>query len=162
MADLDWENVTSWETSQREQQQRDTVRDAPGGPIHFDNPSDDLFARLFVNDSPDACIPWKYCDLILSAFKDIRFNSREVTFKDCGDMFCRMGEVRDDAWSAIEARSVANTTIPRAVLEGVFDVIKVEMLSLADIRRQASRNRSFDPGRAYGELTTPREWKDTL
>ncbi len=89
-------------------------------PYDFANPSDNLFARLFVNNlnSPGACIPWKYCDLILSTFKDIRFNSRDVTFKSCGDMFCRMGRYRDDTWSMVEARSVMDKTFPQAVLEG--------------------------------------------
>jgi len=129
-------------------------------PHDFANPSDNLFARLFVNNSPGACIPWKYCDLILSTFKDIRFNSREVTFKSCGDMFCRMGRYRDDTWSMVEARSVMDKTFPQVVLEGVFDVIKMEMQWSVDTERQNSRNNTLRANRLE-EITTG-GWRKTL
>lgn len=106
---------------------RDTIHETPVVPIHFNNPSDELFARLFVNESPDTCIPWKYYDMLLSALRDASFDPKEITFKNSGDMFSFVGRKRDEGWSAVESRSGDTSAFPQAVLEAVFDLIKDEM-----------------------------------
>ncbi len=120
------------------------IWDAPGGPIQVDfanNPSDALFARLFVNKSESEssgdsqCIPWKYCDLVLSVIRDPHFSSRDVTFKDCGDMFRCIGRRRQEGWSVVEARPKQNISFPQVVLEGVLDCIKTGMEKSKDILR---------------------------
>ncbi|KLO06762.1 hypothetical protein SCHPADRAFT_910074 [Schizopora paradoxa] len=130
------------EEGRREQHRKDTLRETPGlgGPIAFNNISDGLFARLFMNDSPEDCIPWQFCDLILSVINDPRFNSKDVTFKNGGDMFCSVGQLRGEAWSMVEARSKGMTTIPQVVLEGVFDVLREDMQRKADIQFLRSRD----------------------
>lgn len=155
-SDVDRQHVSVLECRHRD----NTLREAPGGgPLDFDNISDSLVARLFINDSPDACIPWKYCELILSTINDIRFNSKDVTFKNGGDMFSRMGQHRSEAWSVVEARS-KKTTIPQVALEGVFNIMEMEMQHGVDIELGKSRGHSLDPSDV--RTTLRGVWRDTL
>lgn len=107
-----------------------------GVPLEFENHSDYLFARLFLNIDTAARIPWKFCDTILSTLRDPRFDNRSITFKDCGDMYCQIGQYRDRAWSLVESRPQDNAVFPQVILDGVFDVLEDTLKITSNIRQQ--------------------------
>ncbi|KLO17881.1 hypothetical protein SCHPADRAFT_886690 [Schizopora paradoxa] len=80
----------------------------PGGPVRFDNPSDTIFASLFLpfsSESDEDClgsVPWQFCDRILAAIRSPQFDSKEVSFKNWVDMFSSVGNRRRDKWSTLE------------------------------------------------------------
>ncbi|KLO17886.1 hypothetical protein SCHPADRAFT_900255 [Schizopora paradoxa] len=131
--------------------------DQPGGPVRFDNPSDTIFASLFLpasisKDGLDS-VPWEFCDRILSAIRSPQFNPKEVTFKNCGDMFRRVGNHRRDLWSAVEARSTCNASFPLPILDGIVDCLKAAMPS-------HTSSETGDYG--YDQRIDGREWTKTL
>ncbi|KLO17887.1 hypothetical protein SCHPADRAFT_146010 [Schizopora paradoxa] len=124
--------------------------DTPGGPVRFENASDTIFASLFLPafnlqrgtlprtelememnpvkpiDFDSKSVPWQFCDRILSTLRDPNFNPGEITFESCGDMFCRVGEKRQDMWSVVEGRPTCST-FPMVILDEVLDVLAKEI-----------------------------------
>lgn len=126
--------------------------DTPGGPVRFENASDTIFASLFLPafdlqrgtlrqteyemetcpapdpiDFDSESIPWQFCDRILKTLRNPNFNPREITFENCGDMFRRVGEKRQDKWTVAEARPTCST-FPMVVLDEVLDALEAEAL----------------------------------
>ncbi|KLO17877.1 hypothetical protein SCHPADRAFT_994036 [Schizopora paradoxa] len=104
-----------------------------GGPVHFENTSDTIFASLFLPVSFDDnylnSVPWQFCDRILSAIQSPHFNSKEVTFKSFGDMMCSVGARKHDTWSVVEGRPTCNASFPTVILDRVLDCLKAGMPS---------------------------------
>ncbi|KLO18361.1 hypothetical protein SCHPADRAFT_122324 [Schizopora paradoxa] len=92
--------------------------------IRFDNPSDAIFAQLFLKTDGTG-IPFALFDTILSAIRDPSFNPKEVTFKDCGD-FCsyttssRDRDICRRGWAG-------GAGLPEVVLENVFEILGDEL-----------------------------------
>ncbi|KLO17879.1 hypothetical protein SCHPADRAFT_145720 [Schizopora paradoxa] len=151
----------------------------PGGPVQFENSSDTIFASLFLpvfnlrpedrtyrhsdTDSEDSqqrkpidfdseIIPWQFCDRILEVLRNPLFSPKEVSFENCGDMFRRVGQKRQDKWSVVETRPACET-FPLAILEGVLDILRAELDSQAffDV------NCSLSSRRCRGVV-----WRETL
>ncbi|KLO17880.1 hypothetical protein SCHPADRAFT_994038 [Schizopora paradoxa] len=99
----------------------DIKLDEPGGPVRFENPSDTIFASLFLPEESSDSVPWQYCDRILSAIRSPQFNPKEVTFESSGDMFRRVGDRRRDRWAVMEARSTCSASFPLVILDCVLD-----------------------------------------
>ncbi|KLO17873.1 hypothetical protein SCHPADRAFT_994033 [Schizopora paradoxa] len=147
--------------------------DEPGGPVYFENPSDTIFAGLFLpvltptasgyrsmnaldTDSENSSIPWQFCDRILSAIRDPQFNPKKISFRDCGDMFRAVGRRRHDKWLAVEARPTCNAAFPMAILDGVLDIFREEVAMQAHIERKHffGHIRVWTTGRDYEWDTT--------
>ncbi|KLO17885.1 hypothetical protein SCHPADRAFT_994041, partial [Schizopora paradoxa] len=131
--------------------------DQPGGPVQFDNPSDTIFASLFLpvslNEDGLDSVPWQFCDRILYAIRSPQFDPKKVTFKNCGDMFCSIGSRRRDMWSAVEARPTCNASFPMVILDGIVDCLQAEMPP-----RTSSENRDY----TYDQMPEVRQWTKTL
>ncbi|KLO17875.1 hypothetical protein SCHPADRAFT_900246 [Schizopora paradoxa] len=121
----------------------DITFNQPGGPVRFDNPSDTIFASIFLPVSSYANedgVPWQFCDRILSAIRRPQFNPKDITFKDCGDMFRCVGRRRHDMWSSIEARPTSDSSFPLVILDGVLEWIKAQRLSISARSRVEERH----------------------
>ncbi|KLO17888.1 hypothetical protein SCHPADRAFT_146021 [Schizopora paradoxa] len=152
-----------------------------GGPVRFENQSDTIFASLFLpvsesendseNDSHYYCdclnynsesIPWQFCDRILRVIRNPQFNSKDVTFKDCGDMFGAIGRRRDHMWSLVEARPTCDSpsSLPLVILVGVLDYLKIEIISR--IFQVPIESRYLDNRLRVEDNAGVLEWKQTL
>lgn len=143
------------------------IGNEPGGPVCFENPSDTIFARLFLPVSSSdinlstasflhepKSIPWQFCDRILNIIRDPRFKPMEISFEDSGDMFRSIGQRRNKAWSVVEARPTCNSSFPLVILDGVLDFLKEDMIK--------AQNTSNHVGGIWSAATEVPEWKKTL
>ncbi|KLO06761.1 hypothetical protein SCHPADRAFT_932879, partial [Schizopora paradoxa] len=136
----------------------------------FENPSDNIFARIFTKVKEDGssteenCVPWKFCDIILSAIRDPRFNAKDVTFENCGEMLSRMASRRDEGWSkvAVRAHVTSSSGLPTVVLLGVLNMLKVEMQEALDIGRWGAIVQDFSLVTSRFASVGFRDWRETL
>ncbi|KLO17889.1 hypothetical protein SCHPADRAFT_886696 [Schizopora paradoxa] len=163
--------MSNGQAAQNPLNQPDIPFEELGGPASFENPSDTIFASLFLpalafpNDPPDydlESIPWQFCDRLLAVLRNPRFKPLEITFENCGEMFQRIGRRRKEKWSTVEARPNCNSHFPMVILDGVLECLKDEMISMVSrfpIERRYFRNRL---GRGEGAPPVVPEWRKTL
>lgn len=96
--------------------------DVRGIRTQFNNPSDALFAQLFLKIEG---APLSVFDSILSTIRNPSFNAKDITFKDCGD-FCsyvtssQNGAVCRCGWES-------NVGLPEVILDSVLDMLGDEL-----------------------------------
>lgn len=97
--------------------------------IRFSNQSDALLARLVLTEGLDSSV----LDLVLSIIHNPAFNTRDVSFASSGDIYAHVANERAVKEFSFDSRLLAppKNAIPEVVLDGMFDILKADLLDTA-------------------------------
>lgn len=122
--------------------------DQTGTQIYFDNPSDALFARLFLKEDG---VPWTFFDTILETVRSPAFNPSQITLKDYGGVLAHIAETREKKLEAIVERRfrsggvyATSMGVPDVVRDALFEILREELRYASSVLRRHMHGCALD------------------